>query len=428
MSHEPLARALAQRLGAEAVRTDTGVCERFAIGSQNPRVVLFPGSETQVAIAIEVCAEFGAAVVPWGAGARQCQLPPPSRYDVALGLNGLNRVIAYRAEDLTLTVEAGCTIDTIARLLRPRRQWLPLDVACPAASTVGGVVASAAMGLDGGGKLSVRDLLLGITAVTGEGIVAHGGGRVVKNVAGYDLMRLLAGSWGTLGVVTQVTWKLTPEPQHRAVGWQPCGALGEGVALAAACAASNPEPTLLAVVQWPETWLSGARIWLLVGLSGAKDEVADGCTVIGQVAPSTQWLSENEAAPLVERVRDFTLIGPAGPWAAGIRLSLLPSDLPEFVDTFAPDIERPEVAVCILPQRGGVYLRRVRRDDAWARRMVALVADFASARRGWAWVDQWPEDSVWEPVALPHVYFSRRVKDAMDPRGILSPGRYWGHW
>src|SRR5437588_1408519 len=128
----------------------------------------------------------------------------------ALSLQKLNRVIDYPARDMTVTVEAGVTMKALADLLATERQRLPIDVPQAQRATIGGVIVTNWNGPRRYGEGTVRDYVIGIGAVDGRGQPFKGGGRVVKNVAGYDFCKLLTGSLGTLGVITQVTFKVRP--------------------------------------------------------------------------------------------------------------------------------------------------------------------------------------------------------------------------
>jgi glycolate oxidase FAD binding subunit len=133
---------------------------------------------------------------------------------VALDLTQLNTVHHYDPGDLTISVSAGMTLADLQEILGERGQFLPLDPMLPAQATVGGILAANAHGPLKSGYGGVRDLCIGIEFVTADGLIAKGGGRVVKNVAGYDLMKLLIGSFGTLGLITAANFKVHPKPRQ----------------------------------------------------------------------------------------------------------------------------------------------------------------------------------------------------------------------
>src|SRR5262249_13522274 len=129
----------------------------------------------------------------------------------------LARVVAYEPKDLTITVEAGLSVGALNRALASARQRLPVDPCDPDATTVGALIAASHAGPLRLSEGSARDLLIGIRYVGHQGRIIHGGGRVVKNVAGYDLMKVLGGSFGTLGIITEATFKVRPIPEQYAM-------------------------------------------------------------------------------------------------------------------------------------------------------------------------------------------------------------------
>jgi len=142
-----------------------------------------------------------------------------TRPGMCLSTARLNRTIDYPARDMTITVEAGIRMEELATLLKAEGQRLPVDVAQASRATLGGVVATDSSGPRRYGLGTMRDYVIGVTAINAEGKTFHAGGRVVKNVAGYDLCKLLVGSQGTLAVVTQLTLKLKPLPETSALLW-----------------------------------------------------------------------------------------------------------------------------------------------------------------------------------------------------------------
>ena len=175
-----------------------------------PRLVAEPRDVDSVRAVLAWAFEQGAAVVPVG-GATKCAWGRrPERIDIALSTRRLDAVLEHRAADLTTTVQAGASLDSVNRTLGERDQWIPLDPPQPERATIGGILACDASGPRRHRYGAPRDVLIGIAFVTAEGTLARAGGRVVKNVAGYDLGKLLSGSHGSLGVIVEATFKLTP--------------------------------------------------------------------------------------------------------------------------------------------------------------------------------------------------------------------------
>ncbi|HEV3383831.1 MAG TPA: FAD-binding oxidoreductase, partial [Gemmata sp.] len=141
---------------------------------------------------------------------------PPLKAGIAIDTTALNRVIDYPARDMTITVQAGISIAKIQAELAKEGQWLPVDVPEPEKATLGGAIALNQSGPHRYGYGTLRDYVIGISFVTDDGVEVKAGGRVVKNVAGYDLMKLQIGALGTLGIITQATLKVKPRPEASA--------------------------------------------------------------------------------------------------------------------------------------------------------------------------------------------------------------------
>src|SRR5262249_8362846 len=146
---------------------------------------------------------------------------PPSRLDAVVVTRRLNRILDYQPDDMTVTVEAGVTVAELQRTLAERSQFLPLDPPLAARATLGGTVAANVSGPWRAGYGTAPDWLIGLRIAAADGQVVKGGGRVVKNVAGYDLCKLYTGSLGTLGVLYELTFKVMPRPEASAVAAVP---------------------------------------------------------------------------------------------------------------------------------------------------------------------------------------------------------------
>ncbi|GAA2648944.1 FAD-binding oxidoreductase [Nonomuraea recticatena] len=179
-----------------------------------PRWVALPETTEEVAAIMTAAAEHDLAVVPVGGGSKLHWGPPPERCDVLLDTCCLNQVLEHAEGDLVVRAQAGVTMEALARTLAARGQELALDVPVEGA-TVGGTLATALPGPRSFRYGGARDLLIGITVVLADGTVAHSGGKVVKNVAGYDLGKLFTGSYGTLGVIAEATFRLHPLASER---------------------------------------------------------------------------------------------------------------------------------------------------------------------------------------------------------------------
>ena len=179
----------------------------------SPSAVVAPADAAQIAEILRFAVAEKLAVIPTGGCTKLGIGSPPARYDLALDLSRMNRVLAYDPHDLTLGVEPGVRIADLLRTLGEQKQFLPLAVPFAERATIGGIVAANSSSPLRHAYGAVRDFCLGMEFVTGEGAQAKSGGRVVKNVTGYDLHKLLIGSLGTLAVITRVNFRTFPMPQ-----------------------------------------------------------------------------------------------------------------------------------------------------------------------------------------------------------------------
>jgi glycolate oxidase FAD binding subunit len=182
-----------------------------------PLPLLRPGSVAEVGDIVRRAAAEGQALYPVGGQTMLDLGLPPERPGWALDVRGLADVIDYPARDMTITVQAGITLAALQQTLAAEKQRLPIDVPQPEIATLGGALAVNASGPRRLGWGTLRDYVIGISTVNDEGQEVKAGGRVVKNVAGYDLCKLHIGALGTLGVITQVTLKVRPRPEVQAL-------------------------------------------------------------------------------------------------------------------------------------------------------------------------------------------------------------------
>jgi glycolate oxidase FAD binding subunit len=191
-----------------------------------PEAVVTPATPEQVAAVLHYAGEHHLAVIPRGNGTKLSMGNLPLRYDLALCLRELHRVTHYEPADLTISVEAGMTFGDFQSLVGQSGLWLPLDPSGGHQSSIGGIIAANAAGPLRQAFGGPRDMVLGLRIAMTDGKVVKTGGRVVKNVAGFDLGKLLTGSFGTLGVIVEASLKLFPKPPERATFAMRPGTLG----------------------------------------------------------------------------------------------------------------------------------------------------------------------------------------------------------
>ncbi len=193
------------------------------IDGLGPLAVARPADITELSAVVRHAQEQGQAIYPLGGRTMLDFGRPPVRPGIAVDLRALAGVIDYPARDMTITVQAGITLAELQRLLDAEGQRLPIDVPYPRRATLGGALAVNISGARRLGAGTLRDYVIGISTLNSEGQETKAGGRVVKNVAGYDLCKLHIGALGTLGIITRVTLKVLPRPQTQALLTFGCG-------------------------------------------------------------------------------------------------------------------------------------------------------------------------------------------------------------
>ena len=272
-----------------------GVPASDAIAGVVPSFVAFPASTPEAAALLRVAAAHQLSVVARGAGTGLGWGPPPTAVDLVIDLQAMDQVLEHTAGDLVARVQAGVTMGHLAAALASAGQELALDA--PADATVGGVVATGTAGPRRLRYGSPRDLLIGITVVRPDGEVAHAGGKVVKNVAGYDLGKLFCGSAGTLGLITEATFRLHPRPGAVAFVTAQFGSAGGDVAGAVAAAANSAlVPSAVQLDDAPGSPVTQVAVLL----EGTASGVAERARLMGALlasVPGGPAVSVSGAAP-----------------------------------------------------------------------------------------------------------------------------------
>jgi glycolate oxidase FAD binding subunit len=425
---------------AEALREGTLVAgdatRPYAVDGAVPGYVAIPASAGEVAAVLGVAARQGLAVVPAGGQARLGWGAPPRRLDLVLSLACLDRVLAHEPADLTLSVEAGARLDTVNAALAPYRQFVPLDPARPGASTIGGLIATGAAGPYRARYGTMRDILLGLTVARADGTLVKAGGRVVKNVTGYDLPKLHVGALGTLGVVVEAHLRLHPRPPQERSWVFPFP--GPEAALEAALGIRDT-PVVLSRCQiltagalraLGEPTPPAAALAVTVGsvaeavaVQGAQ--VADVCRRAGAAA-----IEVPDADGWWRAVADVGW--PADPAAAlALRIVTRPTDAAKalrLVEAAAP--AGTELVASAEAATGVLHATLAGVAPAAVAAIVAQVREGLAATGGHLVVEHAPAEAkagldVWGEVG-PALAAMRRLKAELDPAGVLNPGRYVG--
>jgi glycolate oxidase FAD binding subunit len=393
-----------------------------AVGEVQPRFVASPASTTQASSLLRAAAALGIAVLPRGTGSKLAWGNPPERADLVVETTGMNRVIEHAAGDLVASVEAGVGLDRLAEVLNAAGQRLALDppsLGPWGRGTVGGVLAS---GVAGPLRLrygSGRDLLIGITVVRADGTVAKSGGKVVKNVAGYDLGKLFAGSRGTLGLITEATFRLHPKPAATTYVTAPC-AEPDDCARLLASALRAPVAPVAAELDWPSP---DAPITLGIAIEGDQAGVAKRAALFAGLpsdAPPPWWGS-----------------GPAAQQSGTVlQVAFWAGDVAKTLTAIRACAERARLAPAIGGSAAGTLYVALPA-DADAGQVAGLITSLRSALgRGngqparASVVVQHAPTAVTELVdpfgPVSALGLMRAVKHRFDPERMMSPGRFVG--
>ncbi|MFM8289999.1 MAG: FAD-binding oxidoreductase [Planctomycetaceae bacterium] len=363
---------------------------------------------------------------------------------VAVSTTRLERVVDYPARDMTITVEAGLTIEKLEQLLASEGQRLGLDCPAPARATIGGVLATNTSGPRRFGLGTARDLLLGLTAIDAGGAVFHAGGRVVKNVAGYDLCKLLVGSLGTLAVLTQVTLKLRPRPECSHLLWWPVASLPLASTLLARLSRSAARPVAIewlnarAIAEVRQStgaaWPEGSGGALCLGVEGTQREVDWQVQTLRD-----ELLSAGGASSRPVDVVEIVAEAP-GAWTALTELQV-PSDEALTLKATVPPSRLPslfELATrrdCPVACHAGTGVAWIRAPEELAtaaeaaeliqqlrRHSTDLGGHLSVVNCQAAWksgLDLWGSSAGgW--------HLMRQLKQRLDPHGLLNRGRLFG--
>jgi FAD/FMN-containing dehydrogenase len=358
-----------------------------------------------------------------GSASRLAALPPTPRSAIALSTAGLAGIVAYEPADLTLTARAGTTLETVHDLLAPDRLELPASHFGLAGGTLGGAVATNLSDARRGAAGPLRDRILGMEIATSDGNVTRSGGRVVKNVAGYDVGRLIAGSHGGLALVTEVTLRLSPMPEAHAPFTRAFASAHEAAGHAFALAQGAPALGLVSVVASNQVAL---LTWVHEGDAEAVEE-------------GVRWSEARHGKALATDAHDH----PA-PVESRLALKALEHVCPERTNVLLKAGVRPSRVADLLAtwselgptflgahaMHGAAFARFDLGDPAkvrWAHQ-ACLAAQTAGG--WWRWQGAWragdgPGAAPWGGIETPWPLYAR-LKQAFDPGGLLGPSVYAG--
>jgi glycolate oxidase FAD binding subunit len=411
---DKIENAIRGLLDAERVREPRG---RETLAA---RIIAEPRDSDEIAAIVRQCEAGRITLTPLGAARTLSEIRrTPAMLGVSLAR--MDRIVAYEPEDMTVIAEAGMTLGALNQRLGEHGQRLPLDPCNPGAATLGALIGASHAGPLRLSEGTPRDLLIGVRFVGHEGREVHGGGRVVKNVAGYDLMKVMTGSFGTLGIITEAAFKLRPIPEGYTLGIAPFARAAEAFGAALKLHDALPlvhvevlSPALAARFGHPGAFL------LMAAVAGSASELEYQRGHFGGLA-GAEFSEGARAIETYERLRDLEF----APAALSAQLATAPAELARCVEDSGAEF-RAHAACGVAQIFIGGELERINARETLARWRVAAHAAqghlrlFAAAPALRSQLDFFDEP----PAGA--LKLMRRLKAAFDPVGIFNPGCFVG--
>jgi glycolate oxidase FAD binding subunit len=411
---DKIENAIRGLLDAERVREPRG---RETLAA---RIIAEPRDSDEIAAIVRQCEAGRITLTPLGAARTLSEIRrAPTMLGVSLAR--MDRIVAYEPEDMTVIAEAGMTLGALNQRLGEHGQRLPLDPCNPGAATLGALIGASQAGPLRISEGTPRDLLIGVRFVGHEGREIHGGGRVVKNVAGYDLMKVMTGSFGTLGIITEAAFKLRPIPEGYTLGIAPFAraakAFGAALKLHDALPLVHVEvlsPALAARFGHPGTFL------LMAAVAGSASELEYQRGHFSGLA-GAEFSEGARAIETYERLRDLEF----APAALSAQLATAPAELARCVEDSGAEF-RAHAACGVAQIFIGGELDPINARETLARWRIAAHAAqghlrlFAAAPALRSQLDFFDEP----PAGA--LKLMRRLKAAFDPMGIFNPECFVG--
>lgn len=391
--------------------------EAYTVDGVTPALAVRPRSDSELAATLLAADQASLAVSPQGGRTAMTLGRPLARYDVALDTTALDQVVEYAPEDLTITVGAGMTLAALQATLAEQGQYLPVDAPPSDQVTIGGLLATARSGAWRGHLPAARDLVLGATVALCDGSLTKSGGRVVKNVSGYDMHRMHTGALGALGVIVEASFKLSPIPAEHVSYALDCGSLANAGVVAQAIWDRNLATRAITILD-PEAAAA-------VGLRRSPAvlvEFAGGEAVVNRSSAAAAEIALAEGA-LTERVDDDA-------WS---RLRALAYSQAEGVVVRA-GVPATEVAGLVGQASAmmGPAWGHLAAGAVWARpaadaQSLEVLRATAEAAGGYLQLESASPSmrAAFDPFANGDGELIEALKSQFDPKGTLNPGR-WG--
>ncbi|MXZ01111.1 FAD-binding oxidoreductase [Candidatus Poribacteria bacterium] len=424
---------LKQIVGETGILSEGQVAD-YTFDGYIPKAVVLPASVQEVQDVLRFASQKTLSVIPAGAGTKLGIGNLPQEVDIVLATTRLNSVVEYEPADLTVTVEAGIRLAALQAELAQHRQFLPLDPSYSDRCTIGGIVSANASGPLRLRHGTARNQVLGLQVVHANGTTVKSGGKVVKNVAGYDLNKLYIGAFGTLGIVTEATFKLSPIPVREAIFTAGFDNVQDAVKTGLNVVGSQMLPMFVNCLSNFEVdgAIDAKRPTLVVGFGGDPE------TVAWQLERCQEMMEQNGAkgVTIIEGEQRRHLHAVVQEFAANAerviaKLNLKRTDVAEFAAQIVAEGSDRGVQVMALLGSGVLYLAIPIAADTdfqvFAKHLTEL-RQSVTAACGNLIVENAPPElkqhiDVWGPFG-DAAGLMKQIKVRFDPKGLLNPGRF----
>ncbi len=447
-------------VGSEHLTADQGQLAGYEVDGVRPFAAARPGTAEEILELVRLSVAEKLAVIPCGSRTKLQIGMPPARYDLAIELTRMNRVLDYEPDDLTLGVEAGIPLLELQIALAERNQFLPLAAPFFSRATMGGTIASNVDTPFRQAYGTARDFVLGMEFVSGEGVKMKSGARVVKSVTGYDLHKLMIGGLGTLGIITRINFKTFPRPRASRTFLATFTDANDALELRNKIAQSVLTLNTLEILNLPMwrmlagkatgkiesslvlDFLGSTSEWIVATSYSGNEQMLKRCTTdLTSMAEASSAVStfvpeEAERRWVWDRLCEaIPIVLEAYPAATIVRISVLPTEMGTLFANLQQIAEQCQLPTAILARGIGVIycaLLPSAREDPLHKLVNACGAIFGTAQKlgGHAMIPWCPaalkqDVNVWGQPRNDFMLM-KKIKKVFDPRGIFSPGRFVG--
>jgi glycolate oxidase FAD binding subunit len=414
---DSLVKALASTVGSEFVTPN----HSLTLHSLTPALVVKPADAEQVRECLKVCAELDAAVIPAGKMTWLEGGNPLRRGDVVLSLARMNRVIEYNPPDLTAVVEAGVTLQAFQAVVNSQGQWLPLDPPGSSDSTLGAIASTASSGALRFAFGTPRDYVIGLRLAHADGTQSRSGGKVAKNVAGYDLNKVYVGSYGTLAAITELNVKLRPAPERSATMLITATRPSTLVDLARRIFASAVQPASIFLLEaLPEVANSAALLLRFIESEAAVTYQLNEVQSLLDGDFQAAVLSDEEAEKAWKKAVNIDELA-----ANAVRVSVR---LAAVTEVFQKLLAMSEESFATADLGAGIIRLAFQANEARAVELCKACRREAACAGGTLFIERAPmivkdELNAWNETGS-LAKLMQGIKQNFDPQGLLSPGRF----